>query len=664
MFFDDSRPDRSKRARRYNREARTQALAHSPIPPAKPYELLTADELFTGGDRTFIFDVESYTNYFLIAFKCYTTGKVVCFESTQQGYFINGVFVTWEYWRDTLTFVLHRFRLIGFNSRVYDLPIILVALQGIGCWKLKEISDEIILQGLQAYEVERKYNARPVNVNHIDLIEVAPIQASLKIYAGRLHCKRMQDLPYPPDSYLTNDQVCNVRDYCVNDLDNTELLFNELHTQIVLRETLGYEYGQDLRSKSDAQIAEAVITSELQKIGALAKKPGVQVGSTFKYKVPAFMHFKTPELQRVLETVRNATFVVGNDGKADTPSEIEALHIRLGGCVYRMGNGGLHSSEKSKAYVATDTMLLIDRDVESYYPNIILTQGLYPEHLGPAFLEVFRKIVLRRAKAKRDGDKKTSDSLKITINGTFGKLGNMYSNMYSPDLLSQVTISGQLCLLMLIEAIELIGISVISANTDGIVIHCPVDRQEDLKAAIIAWEEQTGFLTEETRYKSLYSRDVNNYIAVKEDGACKTKGVYCERGSALNSVLSKNPEMLICSDAVQKFLAEGVPVAHTIEACRDIRRFVSVRTVKGGAEKGGVYLGKAIRWIYTQGETGEINYVLTGNKVPKSEGASPLMELPDNFPANIDVDRYINEATKILFEIGYYKKSETGSLFA
>lgn len=685
MFFEDSSPKRKKAALKAGTTLARQ-LVNSPIPPAKTYELFTPEELMSGGDRTLIYDVESYKNYWLVSFKCTRTGKVVYFEDSPSGQLIiNGEpIVDPMQFCFLLNFILNRFLIVGFNCRSYDLPMVLVALQGVRAWKLNDISQEIIQGGMLAHEVEKKYGVRSTSVNQIDLIEVAPIEASLKLYAGRLHCQRMQDLPFNIHAELTVEQAAIVRDYNINDLDNTELLFNELATSIVLREELGKEYDLDLRSKSDAQIAEAVIGIELEKIGSKATKPTIEPGWTFNYQVPDCLEYKTPQLQKVLEVVRNATFVVGDGGKAMCPDEIKALKIPLGNCVYRMGNGGLHSSEQSVSYFADETQLLRDVDVESFYPWLILTQGLYPQHLGPAFLKVFESIVNRRIHAKRTGNKKTSDSLKITINGTFGKLGNRYSAMYAPDLMSQVTISGQLYLLMLIEMLELAGFSIVSANTDGIVILCPPERAEEMETIVIVWEEKTGLRTEETRYKSIHFRDVNNYIAVKykqdketkawldEVEGCKMKGIYAEVGSALNSPLSKNPESYICSMAVQAMLLDQTPIAETIgnfganapqtHYPTPMSRFVSVRTVKGGAQKDGVYLGRAIRWYYAKGETGEINYVLSGNKVANSEGAKPLMIMPEDIPEDLDYDHYYNEAVDMLYDIGYYQRAKVGKL--
>lgn len=65
------------------------------------------------------------------------------------------------------------------------------------------------------------------------------------------------------------------------------------------------------------------------------------------------------------------------------------------------------------------------------------------------------------------------------------------------------------------------------------------------------------------------------------------------------------------------------------------------------------YLGKAIRWYYAKNVVGEIVYAKSGNKVSRSDGAKPMMDLPEEFPTDVDYDWYEKEANKILAEIGY-----------
>lgn len=604
------------------------------VPQFEDWELAIAA---AKGER-FVFDIECYENYFLVAFQSIDSGKVTYFERTNNHSFN----------RDKLEWIIRSFCHIGFNSAGYDIPILSMALAGKTCSQLKQATFEIIENGTRASDVLRSFKVKTLKPNHIDLIEVAPLRASLKIYSGRLHAKRMQDLPFPPDTILSPEQIAIVRWYCVNDLKNTALLYSELKEQIDLRVQLGNEYGADLRSKSDAQIAETVIANETEKLNhKRTQRPEIEPGTRYKYQVPRFIKFNSELMNWALNIIRNADFIVSEDGNIGMPKELTAMQLKIAEGVYRMGIGGLHSSEKKTLHYSDDRFELSDHDVVSYYPSIILLLSLYPQHLGPNFLKVYKTLVDKRLRAKRDGNKVVADSLKITINGSFGKLGSRYSSLYAPDLLIQVTVTGQLALLMLIERLEWVGIHVVSANTDGIVIKCPVQRIAERDAIVKQWERDTGFETEQNKYLALLSRDVNNYIAVKPDRTVKTKGAYAKTG------LQKNPTNTVCVNAVIEFLTKGTPIATTVRNCTDITQFVSVRTVKGGAVKNGEYLGKSIRWYYKQGEEGEIVYADSGNKVPRSEGAQPLMDLPDALPADIDYDWYVVEAERMLADIGY-----------
>lgn len=235
------------------------------------------------------------------------------------------------------------------------------------------------------------------------------------------------------------------------------------------------------------------------------------------------MLFKSPGLRDLLRDIVASDFVIDENGSPIEPPSLSGQAVTIGKGVYRMGIGGLHSSEVSTVHHADEQYMLVDRDVASYYPNIILLCRLYPKHLTEAFLSVYRSIVETRLKAKRDGNSVVANALKIVANGSFGKFGSKYSLLYAPDLMIQVTVTGQLALLMLIESLEADGIEVVSANTDGIVIKCLRSRENDLLRHVTVWEKVTGFETEETQYKALYSRDVNNYIALKKKAATRAR---------------------------------------------------------------------------------------------------------------------------------------------
>jgi len=650
-----------------------------------------------------LIDTEVYGNYFLFAAKRKRDGRVWSIETKSR--------LSMEDRRLLRKFVEKR-RTVGFNSRSFDLLIIYAAVSGLSTREIKGIADKIIVEKMRSWEVAKDFGIDvPDDLDHIDLIEVAPGKVGLKIYNGRLHGRRMQDLPYSPNSVLTDEEIEEVYRYCVNDLDATGLLYDRLREELTLRTSMSVEYGIDLRSKSDAQIAETVIKTQVSKLlGRDVKKPEFSPLMTFRYRTPEFIRFRLPQLKEVLRVIEEHKFRLSKSGKVLLPSALSEAHIHIGDGIYRMGIGGLHSSEDCVAVHADDEHILVDRDVTSYYPYIIMRLGLAPKQMGWAFQRVYKGIVDRRIAAKaratalkkqigeltavleREGrspdieerlaalrsEQKKWDtiqgSLKITINGSFGKFGSVYSCLFSPDLLIQTTITGQLSLLMLIERLEWEGISVVSANTDGIVIRCPTKKIDLMNEIVGYWEQETGFGTEATEYKSLYSANVNNYIAIKANGEVKLKGYYARSG------LMKNPENEICVDAVIDYITKGIPIDKTVRDCRDIRKFLTVRTVSGGAIWGvreveyqrtgkrgqllkpGItfdttdaeYLGKAIRWYYSTEVEGSIHYQSNGNRVPRSEGARPLMELPDEFPDDVDFRWYVREAKAILREIGYY----------
>lgn len=583
-----------------------------------------------------IIDTEVYRNYFLLAALDLDSGDVRHFEM-YSGHPLD----------DGIRQIMTRHTTVGFNSVGYDLPIIAAALAGMTNRELKVLSDSIIVENTPHWQTGIHI---PKTWDHIDLIELAIGQASLKIYGGRLHAPKMQDLPIDPNASIAADQREVLRRYCVNDLETTAILYRHLRPQIALREAMSAEYGVDLRSRGDAQIAEVVIRIEIERLGGDASKPSVKRDLTFRFKDPGFVTFASSDLQGIFARLLETEFSLGPNGSVQMPDWLREAVIVIGGVKYQMGIGGLHSCEKRQFVEINSDEVLADFDVASFYPAIILGQHLSPKHLGDTFLDVFRSIVDRRLAAKRAGDKVTAEVLKIVVNGTFGKLGSKYSFLYSPDLLIQTTITGQLAILMLIEQMAAAGISTVSANTDGIVLRAPLALDRDMEAVAWRWMLSTGYTLERSDYRMLASRDVNNYLAVKSDGGLKGKGIFAAPS------LVKNPDCQIVYDAAAAHIAHGVSFKQTIRACTDIRKFVVVRRVTGGAMWGGEPLGKAVRYYYSTSVPSDqiITYAKNGNKVPKSEGTRPLMELPDAFPGDVDYHVYEVEVERLLCEVGYF----------
>ena len=580
-----------------------------------------------------ILDIECYKNYFLVSFMSVRKGTFKEFEM-YEGKPLD---------KEGVKKLMKTFCTITFNGDGYDNIILIAAMKGWSNEKLKMLTDEIIIGGKASWQVARKHKLFvPREWDHIDLIQVAPGAASLKVYGGRMHSSKLQDLPIEPGALITPSQREDMRLYCRNDLITTQDLNTTLTPQIDLRNQLTEKYGIDLRSKSDAQIAEAIIKQYLEGFGVHVAKRTSKV-KPFKYRLPEWVSFESDVFNEMLVKVLDCTFQVNDKGSVVLPKELSKA-IEFAGGKYKFGIGGLHSQEKKQVVRPDSSQLFGEFDVASMYPSIIIEQGLYPDHLTKNFLTVYSNIKDERLKAKRNGDHVVNAAYKILLNGSYGKFGSKYSFLYSPELLIQTTITGQLSLLMLIEKMTLAGGKVVSANTDGVNVLYDKANYNHIHSVQLEWELLTGYELEYTPYKATYNRDVNNYIAIKSNGI-KGKGAFADPN------MMKNPTNEICIIAVKDFLHKNKPVSRTICECSDITKFINVRTVKGGAVWRGQYLGKAIRWYYsTDGET--IHYEKNGNKVPKSDFAKPMMDLCDGLPEDLDFDWYINEANSMLKDLG------------
>lgn len=581
-----------------------------------------------------MFDAETMPNYTLFAFKNVDTG---------------------ERWRvrrheDRAPERLRAFlsqpdaTFIGFNNKSFDDVIASAFCAGRSEADIKRIANDIIDNRLQPWAVRRKYSLPEIRFDSVDLIEVAPSFVGLKAYGARMHMPLLQDMPLAHDQDITPEQRPVVDSYCDNDLDTTEELLKRLDSQLLLRVQMSRQYGVDLRSKSDSQMAEQAYIRTLD----LQRKEN-EVPRTITYTPPAFIKFENPQLQALLERTAGHVFDMNqNTGHVVLPDFLGAEQVVFGSGAYQLGVGGIHSThDKSVCHVAGGDALF-DIDVTSYYPSIILNCGLVPAGLGKPFLDEYRRIYDTRVAAKRAGDKVTMDTLRIALNGTFGKLASRWSVLYAPDLMLAVTLTGQFTLLMLIEMLEGVGAVILSANTDGIAIGCSKEVFPQVEKTVADFTTLSGYNFEYTHYRALAMKDVNNYFAVKTDRSLKAKGIY----AALS--LSKNVSAQVCADAVGQWLAKGVSFLETIKNAH-FTAFLSARNVTGGGGQCGQYLGKVVRWYQTTDKTMEpLKYIKNGNKVPKTDGARACMDISGivAHPADLDYDWYHREALRIAVAVG------------
>ena len=614
---------------------------------------------------------------------------------------------------------------VGFNSENFDRPLIAAAIAGYDELDLKRIAQAIIDERLTSWQTYREFNLDFIEYDHIDLKEVPPgVMMSLKVYEGRMHSPHLQDMPFDHNHDLSTPKEFKiVENYCGNDIAETARLFQTVQKELGLRVELSEQYDVDVRSKSDAQCAEAI----LKKVCSITNRDKV-VPRQVEYRAPDFIQTDSELINGLIEQLENHWFKINYANGSPEFPEFLSEPIQMNGGLYQFGIGGLHSKHDVRLYTeSSDSLMISDVDAASYYPNIMMRAGLIPTLAGDKgkhFLRAYQDIYEQRIHAKRSGDKRTANTLKILLNGTFGKLGSIYCPFYAPELMLAVTLTGQLNLMCLIWEVEKIkGVRVASANTDGIMICYPPNKRNSVVKAIQANAKRTGFEYEETPYSKVAMRDVNSYIAITEEREkviippkgkievlkpsapeAKRKGNYAKAGVMENV----SPTFQICAEACTQYLLNGTPVEDTIQACDDIRQFISIRGVTGGGVqhtheveiddwvltndlgtaknewmrqawideaaaseelenykprkpvlrksrpepvlegRGGVPFGRVARWYMTTQSLPPITSVTSGNAVAGTKGGKLCMTLPDTLPKDLDISWYIAEAKKML----------------
>lgn len=358
--------------------------------------------------------------------------------------------------------------------------------------------------------------------------------------------------------------------------------------EIRLRYMISKEYEINVLSASRSTIADKVIVKLYSKFTGLHPKRFIDT-KTIRRKIEVSeilsdkISFSTPELNDILSDIRSLT-LRGEKGEFDR-------EFTFMGTSYTIATGGLHSNEIPAVYTENDDNIIVDRDVTSYYPNLIRSLKVCQKHLNPkAWFRIADTIVDERTEHKHLAKDKSlsliqqikhftaAACLKIVANaGIFGKMGSEKSFLCDKKAMYKVTINGQLFLLMLIERLEDAGIHVISANTDGIVTIVPKGLEETADNICHWWEKHLGLELEFTSYSKYITEGVNSYLTVKTDGKKKFKGrmnpkMYLED-------LSKGYNSPIVAKAVTEYFINGTPVMETLRNSKSILDFCRTQNV-------------------------------------------------------------------------------------
>ena len=441
--------------------------------------------------------------------------------------------------------------------------------------------------------------------------------------------------------------------------------------EVKLRYSLSNAFNLNLLSCSRANIADKLLAKFYSELSGLNKKQFEKLRTertklSFNKIIFSHIKFQTKQLQDMLSEMKKITIYRTNK---DSFSKT----IDFYGTTYTLATGGIHSVDKPGVFKSTEDYTYIHYDIGSFYPSIMVAYNIAPKHLNQ---KVFTKMVdyfrTTRLKCKHTSDeeemlitgvpnKLSAEALKIVINAIYGKFGSETYFLYDRFAQMQVTINGQLMVMMVIESLELAGIHVISANTDGIIVKLYKDKEEQFKTITDSWCQFNKMTADNERYKIFITRDINNYLNVQTNGNIEFKGALDPKQYLKD--LKKGYDMPVVAIAVFEYLINNIPVMETLRNHKDILDFCKTQNV--GRQFEVVYdicdNGKIIHihsqrhvrfYVSTKGVVIKKENKTTGAKSKLAGGNSVcILNSLDDKPIeerNINYSYYYNECYKII----------------
>lgn len=509
--------------------------------------------------------------------------------------------------------------LVGFNNVNYDWPIlnyILTCRRKFGTMKgvdvaraVQEFSSRILGQKYSAIRNPLIPQLDLFRMHHFDNVHKA---VSLKALQIAMNWPLVADMPVGHTEFSRGvEWAAKVEEYNDNDVLSTKNFLKLSEKDLNLRKVVGELYGLDFLNHAESKMGEDIMlykvaeymhvdVASLRKMNT--KRDSVALGDVIvpvKFVSDQFKGAVSAFQRKVVDTR------IREEWEEPKPKDEEDLYSCLyDGVQYDFGVGGLHGLRAPGAYREDEDNLILSADVSSYYINLAIRNGFAPAHLKGAFGASYEGMYKERKKYPKGSleDK----GLKIGLVAVTGKSYSQYSPLYDPVYYFSIMVNGQLRLARLCEMVTQAGGHVIMANTDGVEVLTPREIENVVRQACNMWMEETGLLLEYKQYKSLYIRDVNNYVGLQVDGKTYVKGAY----EYTDLKWEKDHSMLCVPKAAEAYLVKGKSIMQSLRESPVESFFIGKRAKSGGQFEiryvnldGGIsveQLSKTVRYLVTK----------------------------------------------------------------
>tara|TARA_R110000868_G_scaffold36248_1_gene128739 strand:- start:7150 stop:9048 length:1899 start_codon:yes stop_codon:yes gene_type:complete len=427
-----------------------------------------------------------------------------------------------------------------------------------------------------------EFSPRDLQIHQVDVFKLnhwdnPAKRSSLKWIQFSMDWKNIIDMPIHHSAEIKADQIDSIIKYCINDVKSTKQIMLLSKDQIALRKTLTEEYNIDLFSASEPRISKELFLHFLSKETGIKKWELRQMRThrpkiIFEDIILPYIKFETATFQKLLSKFKEVV-LFPNETKGGFKYSVQYKGVKTD-----YGLGGIHGARTSKVYNSDEDNVIMTSDVTSFYPNLAIRNKWAPGHLPQeVFCEQYEWFFDERKVIPKSDPR--NYVYKIILNSTYGLSNDENSFLYDPEFTMRITINGQLSLTMLYEMIceEIPNAIPLMQNTDGLETIIPREYVDKYMEICARWEKLTNLQLEHGTYSKIVLGDVNNYIAVTEDGKSKCKGRFEYKDLALH----KNKSCLIVPKALHAYFVEGKDPEEFIKSNTNIFDFCGGVKIRG-----------------------------------------------------------------------------------
>jgi len=525
-----------------------------------------------------LIDIEVFRNYFLLGIKDYNTKQLISIEVSP-----------WKDERETLINWLNTNNgfVISFNGIHYDNMVLAYIKQDWDlikyldaenfCNQIKIFSDKVInsdsyWEELKPYKYvfSKQWTDIDLYLYWAQMLRMSK-KISLKGLGIQMGYPVVMELPYEPETILTQSESEEIKIYNLqHDLGILDLLTLQFEGKgsiplgalgtIQLRHQVVKDYKINAWSMDGPKIASETLLDTYCKI---TKKDKQEVRRlrfdrpTIKFRdilTDINPEFQAPEFKQVYEKWLNAVDTFSTEFITGTKNHPIKISV---------GVGGIHSINKNEIYESNDEYIIVTDDISAMYPTNIENWKAFR---FSEVLETYVGFKHKRIHESKPGMKKYPKGspewtdfyqkdlfFKLVLNGTSGLIDMEHSWLYNPPGIMKVRCGGQLILMYLIEQCIINNIDVISTNTDGVEVKVKKSDFDLYLSLVKKTEEKFNVTFEREIYKKIIYSNVNNYLAVLENGSLKKKGHFVTLPELGNSV-----DFLVIPKCLELYFTKGI----------------------------------------------------------------------------------------------------------